>query len=78
MSRKSQAFAQGQPVFSWRIEEIRERDAAGEGRYKVTCKNVPEVFAFGDTEQQAFRAAQAALTARVEAGDTTMKGPGQL
>lgn len=65
---KSQAFAQGQPKFSWRIERIEANELVNEGRFKATCKNQPEIFAFGDSEQRALLAAQRALDAAVEQG----------
>ena len=63
---RSQAFAEGQPAFSWRIERIAEQDANGAGRYKATCKNYPQIFAFGDTEQDAMRAAVKVIDAASE------------
>lgn len=71
MSRKSQAFAEGQPAFSWRVERI------AADRFKVSCKNHPEVVTFGDTEQKAIRAATKAITEAAEKGDLGMVGPGQ-
>ena len=76
MNRSTQ-FAQGTQKFSWRIEEIRERDAAAEGRYKATAKTLPDVFAFGNTEQEALRAAQRKLDERIETASVPTKGPGQ-
>lgn len=52
-------------AFSWKVEAI-ESPADGEGRFKVTCRNAPGVFAFGDTEQQAIRAANARMEAAVD------------
>lgn len=74
MSRKSQAFADGQVAFSWKLEAVEAEGA----RFKATCKNKPDVFAFGDTEQQALKAAEKKLTVAIESGDMGMKGPGQL
>ncbi len=63
---RSQAFAEGQPAFSWRVEKIEEGPSLSEGRYKVTCKNYPHVFAFGNSEQEAMRAATRAIEAAAE------------
>lgn len=70
MSRKSQAFAQGQPAFSWKIESIPG------GRFQATCKNHPNVKAVADTEQKAIRAAQKAMDKAIETAEVGMKGPG--
>lgn len=76
MSRRSTAFADGQWAFSWNIEEVKERDANGDGRYKASCRNLPDVFAFGDTEQLALQRAQKVLEVRVETVGADMKTPG--
>lgn len=70
MSRASQAFAQGQPAFSWRIEKVPEG-------YKATCKNHPTISATGKSEQTALQAAQKALTASAEKVDIGLTGQGQ-
>lgn len=62
MSRTSQAMADGQPKFTWMVEEIE----SNEGRYKCTCENYPQVFAFGDTEQQAIRLANSVMEQKVD------------
>lgn len=72
MSRRSQAFSSGQPAFSWKLERIPG------GRYKATCRNNPDISATGDTEQQAMRAANAAMETAVDCADVGMAGPGML
>lgn len=77
MSRRSQAFAAGTQKFSWRVEEIRERDAAAPGRFKATCKTSPDIFAFGETEQGALGAAQRKLDTAIETAAIDTSSPGQ-
>lgn len=69
MSRRSQAFSQGQPAFSWKVERV-EQDMYGKPtRFKCGCRNHPGVFGFGDTEESAIRAASRAMENAVEAVD---------
>lgn len=69
MSRRSQAFAQGQPAFSWKVERI-EQDLYGKPtRFKCQCKNHPSISGFGDTEEEAIRAATRAMSTAVETTD---------
>ena len=75
MSRRSQAFASGQPVFSWRIEKVFDQPA-GRERYKATCRNHPTITGWGDDEQRALLAAQEAMTTAVETAGVGMKAPG--
>lgn len=77
MSRRSQAFSQGQPVFSWRIERVEQDNLGHATRFKASCRNHPTVFAFGDTEELALRAANHAMETAVDKVETTMVGPGQ-
>lgn len=67
MSRRSQAFATGQPAFSWKVERIEQHATdPNAGRFKCTCKNRPDVFAFGDSEELAIRAANRAMETAVD------------
>ena len=75
MSRRSQAFADGQPAFSWRVEAIEPADAS-KGRFKCTCKTHPEVFGFGDTEELAILHANKAMETAVDKADVGMQAPG--
>lgn len=69
MSRRSQAFSQGQPAFSWKVQRI-EQDAFGKPtRFMCECRNHPQVKGFGDTEEQAIRAASKAMEHAVEQVD---------
>lgn len=77
MSRKSQAFADGQQVFSWRIEKLQDA-TSDSARYKAVCRNRPEIEAFGRDEAEALRAAQVKLTDAIEKVEHTFKGPGQV
>ena len=70
MSRKSTAFADGQPAFSWMVEKLEDN------RYKCTCESDPEVFAFGNDEQTAIRDASKAMTVKLESGGLMSPGPG--
>lgn len=66
MSRRSHAFAEGVPAFSWKVEAV-ERDEQNHGtRFLCTCKNHPAIKAFGDSEQEAIRAASAMMERTVD------------
>jgi hypothetical protein len=69
MSRKSQAFAQGQPAFSWKVEKVDQG-------FKCTCRNHPHVSATGDTEQHAINAAKKAMETAVDKVDNQMVSAG--
>lgn len=75
MSRKSHAFADGQPAFSWRVGK--ETDPSGTEHYRATCKNHPAVTATGPTEQIAILAARKLMEVAVDKDDNAMLGPGQ-
>lgn len=76
MSRKSQAMSGGQPAFSWRVERVEQPTAASAaGRFKCTCKNDPRVFAFGDTEEKAIRAANRAMETAVDGATVASAAP---
>jgi hypothetical protein len=60
MSRKSQAFAQGQVIHSWRLEKL------DDGTFEVSSKTHPSIKGRGEDEQTAIRAAKKALEVAVE------------
>lgn len=64
MSRKSSAFADGQPKFTWIVEKVAHPNQ--EGAFKATCENHPSIFAFGKTESQAIRLANSAMEQAVD------------
>lgn len=76
MSRRSQAFAEGQPAFTWRLERIAGGPPSADGRYKCTCENHPSIFAFGNTEQEAMQAARERITEAAETANLAATGPG--
>lgn len=64
MSRKSQAYADGTSKFTWTVTEVEHPNQ--EGRYKCSCDNFPEIYAFGETESQAIRLANSAMETAVD------------
>ena len=64
MSRKSSAFADGQPKFTWKVEKVEHPNQ--EGPYKCTCENHPSIYAFGQTESQAIRLANSVMEQAVD------------
>lgn len=64
MSRKSSAMADGQSKFTWKVEEVEHPNQ--EGRFRAICENYPEIYAFGETEQQAIRLANTKMEQSVD------------
>lgn len=62
--RRSQAFSQGQPYFSWKLEKF--TDADGRERHKAVCKSHPDIIGIGDDETTAMRAGKAAMEIAVD------------
>lgn len=63
MSRRSQAFAQGEVKHSWSLHKL------DDGSYEVVSKTHPSVRGTGADEQTAIRAAKKALETAVEKAD---------
>lgn len=77
MSRRSHAFATGQPAFSWRVSAI-ERTPEGKGtRFLCECKNHPAIRGFGDSEEAAIRAASAAMRTAVDTDEVGLTSRSQ-
>jgi hypothetical protein len=63
VSRRSQAFAQGEVKHSWRLHQL------DDGSYEVVSKTHPKVRGAGSDEQTAMRAAKKALETAVDKAD---------
>lgn len=74
MSRRSQAFADGNPKFSWKIERLAAEGS--EPRYKCSCKTHPDIYAFGHDEQTAMRAASRLMETALETATLAGAAPG--
>lgn len=72
MSRKSHAFADGTPKFSWRIKQI----DTPRGRYVCECVTHPDIVGFGDSEQLAMLAAKRAMEKAVDTDALHQAAPG--
>lgn len=69
---RSHAFADGVAKFAWRVKQVdTER-----GRYVCECVTNPKIVGFGDSEQAAIKAANAAMEKAVDSSDVPMPGPG--
>lgn len=64
MSRKSSAYADGNPKFTVRVEKVAHPNQ--EGSYKAICENHTSLFEFGHTEQQAIRLLNSRLEEAVD------------
>lgn len=64
MSRKSQAYADGTSKFTLKVEQVAHPNQ--EGSYKAYCESHPNIYAFGQSEQQAIRLLNTALEIAVD------------